>query len=345
MEIYVYDKGRKLIGAVEAYEYLRWTRRYSACGSFEIKAVATDTNLALLKTGNIVWKNDDSEAAYIEMVELTTSGGEYITASGRFVTSILARRIIWETETLNGELSAMVGRLLDNNLIRPANNARRIERISYLPQTQGVDINTQISYKNLLASVAGLCESADIGLRTAFNPATGAFEASLYRGGEVQGVFSREYENILSQSYTESVAEFATAALVGGEGEGPERTFVSVGDVAGEGRFEIFVDAKDLRSADFPGSYSDALIFRGQQKLAESAMIKAFDATLNQYGNLRYKVDFDVGSSVRVQSARWGLGMTARITEIEESYDKSGMSLDAVLGRPLLTLSQKREAI
>ncbi len=72
-----------------------------------------------------IWKNDSAEAAYIEMVELTSSGGEYITASGRFVTSILARRIVWETETLNGELSAMIGRLLDNNLIKPTNPATR----------------------------------------------------------------------------------------------------------------------------------------------------------------------------------------------------------------------------
>ena len=341
MQLYVFDRNRKLVGLVEAFEYLRWTRRYSVCGSFEIKAVATDANLALLRTGNIVWKNDSTEAAYIEMLELTTSGGEYIMASGRFITSILARRIVWETETLNGELSAMVGRLLDNNMIKPANAARRIERVSYLPQPQSVDINTQISYKNLLASVTGLCEAADIGLRTAFNPATGAFEVSLYRGGEVQGVFSREFENILAQSFTESVAGYANAALVGGEGEGPERKFVSVGDATGEERYEIFCDAKDLRSADFPNGYTDALKFRGQSKLAECAMIKAFDATLNQYGNLRYKVDFDVGSSVRVQSARWGLAMTARITEIEESYDRSGLSLDAILGKPLLTLAQK----
>jgi hypothetical protein len=106
-------------------------------------------------------------------------------------------------------------------------------------------------------------------------------------------VFSREYENILAQSYMESVAGFANAALVGGEGEGPGRAFVSLGDSTGEERFEIFCDAKDLRSADVPDSYTDALMFRGQQKLAESAMIKACDATLNQYGNLRYKVDLD----------------------------------------------------
>jgi hypothetical protein len=323
MLLYVFDGKRKLAGLIETFEYLRWTRRYSSCGSFEVKAVATDANLALLRTGNIVWKNDDAEAAYIEHVELNMDGGEYITASGRFVTSILARRIVWETETLNGDLAAVVGKLLDNNIIKPTNPARKIERVSYISNTvrDAIPVNTQISHKNLLASVCRLCEASDMGLRTAFDAASGAFAVSLYRGGEVQGVFSREYENILAQSYMESVAGFANAGLVGGEGEGPERTFVSVGEATGEERFEIFVDAKDLRSADFPDSYADALMFRGQSKLAESAMIKAFDATLNQYGNLRYKVDFDIGSTVRVQSARWGLGMTARITEIEESYD------------------------
>jgi hypothetical protein len=248
---------------------------------------------------------------------------------------------VWNTETLSGDLAAAIGKLLDNNLRKPTNSARKIERVTYVSRPQSVNVNTQISYKNLLDTITELCESADVGIKTCFKPATGDFEVSLYRGGEVQGVFSREYENILAQSYMESTADFANAALVGGEGDGAKRTFVAIGDATGEARYEIFVDAKDLRSADFPNAYTDALKFRGQSKLAESAMIKAFDATLNQYGNLRYKTDFDVGSTVRVNSARWGISMTARITEIEESYDKSGMSLDATLGKPLKLLVMK----
>ena len=71
MELYIYDGARKLSGIVEAFDYLRWSRRYHSCGSLEIKAVATPGNLALIKTGNILWKNDDEEAGYIELVELT----------------------------------------------------------------------------------------------------------------------------------------------------------------------------------------------------------------------------------------------------------------------------------
>jgi hypothetical protein len=53
MELYIYNSNRELAGIVESFEYLRWTRRYSQCGSFELKAIATPENTALLKTGNI----------------------------------------------------------------------------------------------------------------------------------------------------------------------------------------------------------------------------------------------------------------------------------------------------
>ena len=94
MELYIFNQSdRQLAGIIEAFEYLRWTRRYSRCGSFELKAVATDENLAMLQIGNILWKNDDEEAGLIEFVQLTMQEQEFIVVSGRFATSFLARRI------------------------------------------------------------------------------------------------------------------------------------------------------------------------------------------------------------------------------------------------------------
>jgi len=96
-----------------------------------------------------------------------------------------------------------------------------------------------------------------------------------------------------------------------------------------------------MREEDFPTDYIEALLFRGNAKLAEQAMVKSFDATINQYGNLKYKTDFNLGDIIQAVSKRWGVSMTARITEIEESYDRSGMSLGVTFGKPLLTLAQK----
>ena len=56
MELYIFDRNRTLLGVVEAFEYLRWTRRYSYCGSFELKAIATAQNVELLQIGHYLWK-------------------------------------------------------------------------------------------------------------------------------------------------------------------------------------------------------------------------------------------------------------------------------------------------
>ena len=56
---------------------------------------------------------------------------------------------------------------------------------------------------------------------------------------------------------------------------------------------------------------------------------------------LKYKEDFDIGSQIQAVSKRWNIAMTARITEIEESYDREGMSLAVIFGKPMLTLAEK----
>ena len=131
MELYIFNTNRELAGIVESFEYLHWTRRYSQCGSFELKAIATKENTVLLQVGNYIWKSDDEEAGIIEHKELSQDTKEIITVKGRFATSFLARRIVWETEILSGDISACIEQLLDNNLINPSDPDRIIPGITF----------------------------------------------------------------------------------------------------------------------------------------------------------------------------------------------------------------------
>lgn len=302
MELYIYNSQRELIGIVESFDYLRWTRRYSQCGSFELKAISTPDNAALLKEGNIIWKSDDEEAGIIEYLKLSQTDSEFITVSGRFATSLLARRIVWGTENLSGDFSVCAEQLLNHNLISPSDSARQITGVSFSSPNFGVLVSTQISYRNLMDAVTGLCDASDIGIKTVFSQETGVFAVTLYNGAVSQAVFSKEYENLTEQVYTESETDYANTALIGGEGEGAQRTFVAITSGSGETRREIFVDAKDLRIEDFGAGYTDALTFRGQSKLNELAMRYTFDTTVNPHGNLTYKIDFDLGQMVKVVS-------------------------------------------
>nr|DAT88706.1 MAG TPA: hypothetical protein [Caudoviricetes sp.] len=341
MELYIYNSGRELTGIVESFEYLRWTRRYSQCGSFELRAIATPENTTLLQEGNFIWKNDDEEAGIIEHLEMVQAEQEIMTASGRFATSFLSRRIVWQTEVLSGDLSACVEQLLNNNLISPTDTARQIDGIVFSSPNLNVPVSTQISYRGLMDVITELCGASEIGIKTVFTPATHLFTVTLYKGADSQAVFSKEYENLTEQSYTESATDYANTALIGGEGEGEGRTFAAITSGSGETRREIFVDAKDLQAADFGTGYTDALIFRGQSKLSEQGILYSFDTSVNSHGNLTYKTDFDIGQTVKVISKAWGVSMTTRITEIEETYDADGLSISVVFGKAELTIAQK----
>jgi len=337
----VYGNTRQLVGIVESFEYLRWTRRYSQCGAFELKAIATPDNIALLTLGNLLWKSDDEEVGIIEHLEMNQADKETITVSGRFATSFLARRIVWGTETISGDLSACALQLINNHMIAPSDTNRQITGIAFTSPILGVTVNTQVTYKNLMDTITGLCDVSDMGIKTVFDPSTGNLTVTLYSGAVSQAVFSREYENLTTQIYTQSAIDYANAALIGGEGEGASRVLASIADTNGESRREVFVDAKDLRQEDFGTGYTNALLFRGQNRLSELSMAHSFDAEVNPHGNLRYRVDFDLGQVVTVLSKKWGVTLAARITEIEESYDASGQSLNIVFGKGALSLLQK----
>jgi hypothetical protein len=190
-------------------------------------------------------------------------------------------------------------------------------------------------------AVTELCVASNIGIKTVFTPATGIFTVTLYNGADSQAVFSKEYENLTEQIYTESAADYANTALIGGEGEGSDRTFVAITSGSGETRREIFVDAKDLRAEDFGTDYINTLTFRGQSKLNEQAIRYSFDTSVNPHGNLTYKIDFDLGQTVKVLSKAWGVSMTTRITEVEETYDADGQSISVVFGKADLTIAQR----
>ncbi|MDF2645351.1 MAG: hypothetical protein K0Q73_1156 [Paenibacillus sp.] len=342
MELYVFNQNRALIGVVESFEYLRWTRRYSQCGSFELKANASSENSALLQEGNYIWKNDDEEAGLIEYLQLSQTDSESITVSGRFATALLGRRIIWNTETLNDDFAACIGQLINHNVISPTDSERQISNLSFTSPYISITVKQQVSYNNLLDEIQELCEAASIGIKTVFQPETGHLTITLYLGAPSQAVFSKEYENLLDQTFTKNTVNYANTAKIGGEGEGESnRVFAYVTNGTGESRREAFVDAKDLRMADFPSDYTEALTFRGQTRLAELATAQSFDVTVNNHGNLTYKTDYDLGQTVQVISKKWGVSMTARIVEVDESYDATGQSIRVTFGKAELTIAQK----
>ncbi len=336
MQLYVLNHNREQIGVLESFEYLLWNRKYSAYGYFELKALATPDTVGLLALDYYLRKSDDEEIAIIEHLELSQENRETITVSGRFATSFLARRVIPGIETLNSGISEAVGQLINNHLINPADPARTIPFITYTDTGLADLVATQVERQNLYDAVSALCEATDVGIKTAFNTTTKALTISLYKGSPAPAVFAEEFENLLTQHYTQSIVDYANVAVVAGES-----AQITVGTVSGASRQEVFVDASSLKASELGSDYELALGFEGQAKLDELTLVRSFEVTINPHANLTYKTDYDLGDIVTVVSKKWGVTLTVRIVEVAETYDLQGQNLEITFGKGILTLAQK----
>jgi len=311
----------------------------------------------LLARGNIIYKKGDTEAGYIEYRNLKqdTEGKEILAIKGKFLTSYLNRRIIWGTNIFNTTSENAMRTLISDSCISPSDSNRIIPNV-ILGALQGYTdtVDYQVSYANLADELENLSNISNLGHRVSLDITNKKLVFDVYKGLDrsvnqsinPRCIFSKEFENILEQEYTDSLNNYKNLCLIGGVGEGTARKLVTVGDSIGLDRFEVFADQKSLSNevdtipmAD--ADYTNLLIGKGNETLAETKEIQTFDSKTNLQGNLVYKTDFDLGDIVTNVSKRWGITLDTRITEIEEVYESDGLSISATFGTNIPTLIDK----
>lgn len=342
MEIRVYDAEFNLKKIVENYISLLWHRCYNEVGDFKITAPATDDNIRHLTMGSVVWVEGKEEAGVIESREITQSTTQnQIVISGRFLESYMDRRLIRPTVNFNGLTEVGMRQLLTGAVAIP---------MVQLGTLQGFTdtIKFQATYKNLLSYEEKLAKSAGFGFRFRPDFVNKVIYFEVYKGldhsvnqndrGRV--IFSEEYMNLQSAEYSENSQLYKNVCYIGGEGEGSERTFVTVGDdtLTGLARREVFYDATDITSEDLTQSeYEDKLKQRGKSKLDEDVMAKAFSCQIVPDGNFKYGTHYDVGDIITVNKGSWGISQDERITEITEVYEHGLPTIEPILGTTLPT--------
>ena len=97
--IFVYDKNLNLLGIIDEFISLQWTRKYFEAGEFELVVTPDENNIALLTNkDNILIRNNYTESAIIETYDIEDNSDEVeLTVSGRFLSSIFDRRILQKT--------------------------------------------------------------------------------------------------------------------------------------------------------------------------------------------------------------------------------------------------------
>lgn len=357
MDLYVADRSFNKLGTVNNRTSLRWVRRYRKTGEFEIHCPATAQNIDKLQRGNVIIKPGDPEAGYIKYRNLQENdeGKELLVVKGDFLTGYLNRRIIWGIEIINGLVEVAMRDLVNKNAISPTDANRIIPGLSLGDQKNYIETaDFQTSYQNLTEELERLSALSDIGYRIRYDGSTKSMKFETYKGLDRSSgqstnprcIFSKDYNNVEKQEFTESDGNYRNLVLIGGIGEGTARKFATVGTAAGLDRYEIYNDQKSLSNVVDSVTLTDAeyqvlLQGKGNETLTQNKKICVFDSSIDVNANRKYKEDYDLGDIVTNINKKWGVKLDTRIEEIEEVYEEDGEKINVTFGDEAPTLLDK----
>lgn len=348
------DKSLAVVGDIDEAISKIWDKAYRDDGYVEIYAALTPRASELLQEGFYITRPDAPQVARIYAVKTDTDeeNGDVIIASAKFAHVLLGRRIIWNPTNTTGTAENTARALIADNCLSPIDKSgnpmpERIIGELTLADAHGLpDImgDTQVSYKNLLEYVREICATFHYGLQAIMETEhSRQISIDIYAGVDRSYrqtalppvVFSQEYENLLGFSHIYDSSPTVNVALVGGEGEGYQRTVVRVGSTSGIGRCEVFVDAKDISStvenndgtttSYTPAQYAEMLRERGRLNMAPPS--ESFDAAVDLNRSYKYREDFDVGDIVTIHNLRTGAYVNVRLMSVLEVEDANGYTL------------------
>ena len=330
----VMDKSFVKLAPIDDYISFIWATRYYVAGDFELVVNVNPQYMQMFVKDNYIIREDDENVGIIERIRIQRNEDlqEILIVTGRFLVSILGRRIIDKQSTFMGKVGSVVGTIVSDNLIDPLIVSRKIPNFILGTVNVGQQIEVQYTGKNILDVASDLCKTYGLGMKVTLN-SLNKFVFSMYTGVDhtydqnvrPYVIFSDKYDNLLSSEYEENYQQMVNAVLVAGEGEGLDRKTVwSNGDETGLDRYELYADARNTRSNDGEignQEYEDILGELGKEKMTKYTT--AFTGTV-YFDNIKYKEDVNIGDLCVIQNSRWGIYINTRLVEVIESVAETG---------------------
>lgn len=334
--LFFFDNELNMLGIVDYFISLRWRRKYFEAGEFEIVLPVNDYTLQFIDTDVIVMRNNYTEAGVIETIEYSDDGdNEEVTLSGRFLSSLLERRIVKSKINFSGNTIEGMNTIV--NAMTPLTTQWETETVTM----SSPHIDFQCTYKNVYEYLCKLAEYSNIGIRIVPNVDSKVYMFEVWKGVDRtseqnendQYSFSDDNYNIEQGSLVISEKTKATYVLVGGTGEDTSRILVEVDDGStGFDRYEVFSDQKSLSNNNLTTSqYQAQLQDVGEGKLSDGTFKLEVTALVQQ----DYKTKWNLGDIVNIKKEKWGVYTSYRIIEVEETIEDGKKTIYPTFGSPL----------
>ena len=324
MDIYILDGLNGASDVIDSFQSVIWNMQFFGANDFELVVAGTPKNIQRLQVGKYLVRDVDMSADEYQNVMLIESRelefdidkGWLLTLRGGGLKRILARRVVWTQTNLTGLVETGIRQVITDNVMDPADSNRAIPNFT-LDSVQGFTDTFDVQL--LGEKIADWLEST--------------FKKGIDRTYEQNTVdpvvFSPEYDNLISSTYTYSIDDYSNAALVAGEGEGTSQKVANIGTAAGLDRFESYIDANSVSSNGeiiTLETYMKMLQDYGLEQLANSAFNEKFEGNVIPNGMYNLNEDYFLGDLVQIENEN-GISAVSRINEIIYSEDSNGWSL------------------
>ena len=334
--LFFFDKELNMIGIVDYFISLRWRRKYFEAGEFEIVLPVNDYVMQIIDKNVLVMRNNYTEAGIIETIEFSDNGtDEEVTISGRFLSSILERRIVKSKINFSGNTIEGMNTIV--NAMTPLTDQWETEAVTMTSP----HIDFQVSYKNVYEYLCKLAEYSNIGFRVVANVDSKVYMFEAWEGKDrtseqsinEQYSFSDDNYNIEQGKLVMSEKTRVNYVLVGGQGEDANRVLVTVDEgITGFDRYEVFSDQKSLTKGSLSDNdYKAKLRSVGEGKLSDGTFQLEVTALVQQ----DYKEKWNLGDIVNIKKEKWGVYTTYRIIEVEETIEDGKKTIYPTFGSPL----------
>ncbi|MEY9096291.1 siphovirus ReqiPepy6 Gp37-like family protein [Paenibacillus sp. RC84] len=348
--ILVFDSDMNYLAQIDDYEYLQWTRRWRKPHSWELHINRYKKHVELLMPDHFIavkrggkWRT--GRIGHKE-IGLTQEGkiSENWTVKGYSLDGVFYDRIALHNvssgngyDEQNAAAEDVMRHYVNINCINPVDATRTIP---FLHLGNGLARGKKVQVRARFQTIAQLLEDlslgSGLGYETTIDLANQRFVFDVLEGHDLTPnqtehspvIFSPEFDNVKLLGFRLNRMDAKNTAIVAGQGEAQERLIINISDPAltGFARREVFIDARDLQTAE-------QLLQRGTERLNESKEELVMEIEHLPNGPFKYMVDFDIGDIIHANYP--GIGSTeSRIIEVvEEVTPDQGDSFKLIIGK------------
>lgn len=363
MTVHILDiNDLSVVGIVHNYNSFAMTLNYSKIGDFTMSIDNRMSNAQLLYVNRIVMLEDNGLYTGIithVSIDIDEDGKEMRVVKGRTLGHILSYRVVNSNGTNEynfeqGNTETIIKQYIEKNAVDAVDSNRNFDNLMIADDKgRGNELRWQSKFDDLSEIIEEIAEFEEMGWYVQVDIDRNILIVDVYEGRDLSGevVFSTQYGNLKSQSYTYDEYTNKNFAYVAGEindlevkldedGEiitetetiidantGKEITIekpkqrriyqVGNNEATGFDRRETFIEVNESQD-----KYID-IPELGLRRLQDMTDLETVEARVMDNSIFKYGEDYELGDIVSVYDEDWGITKDLRISSITIEIDEN----------------------